>query len=78
MSKFKFVLNREGVRSLLKGPEMQTLILQKGNAVRNRCGEGYRHDVRVGQNRCNSMIWAETIRAKRSNRKHNTLLKAMR
>lgn len=78
MSKMKFNLNRSGVGSLLKSPEMQNVLTEHASAIRNRVGEGYEQDMFVGKNRANAMVSAETFEAKRDNMKNNTLLKAVR
>lgn len=78
MSKFKFKLRGEGVKELLKGEAMQGILDQQATDIRNRCGPGYEQDVRIGRKRANAMVWAETFKAKNSNKKNNTLLKAFR
>lgn len=77
MSNSKFVLNRAGVAQLLKSSEMQSGLKAKAKIIRERCGDGYEQDIYVGKNRANAMVSSETIKAKRSNSKHNTLLKAV-
>jgi len=78
MSKFKFVLNRAGVRQLMQSEEMQNILKEYATGIRNRCGEGYEQDIYIGKNRANAMVWADSIKAKRENLKHNTILKAVR
>lgn len=78
MGKLKVALNAAGVRELLKSSEMQDICREHATAARSRCGDGYETDVFVGKNRVNAMVWAESVRAKRENAKHNTLLKALR
>jgi len=78
MSKFEFKLNRAGVKELMKSPEMQSILTQKAAGIRNRCGDGFDQDIRVGKNRANAMIWAETPKAKQENAENNTILKAVR
>lgn len=78
MSKFKFELNRSGVRELLRSDEMQSLLNEKATGIRNRCGDGFDQDVMVGRNRANAMVWADSFTAKRKNLKENTILKAVR
>lgn len=77
MSKFKFKLNRSGVRELMKSTEMQSVLTSYASNIRNRCGNGYEQDIFVGQNRANAMITASSFKAKRDNLKNNTLLKAV-
>jgi len=78
MSKFEFKLNRAGVKELMKSPEMQSILTQKAAGIRNRCGDGFGQDIRVGKNRANAMVWAETPKAKQENSENNTILKAVR
>lgn len=78
MSKMQFKLNSSGVSSLLKSAEMQKVLEKKATDIKNRCGDGYEHDVYVGKNRANAMVRAETTKAKKDNYNNNTLLKAVR
>ena len=78
MSKFKFVLNRAGVRQLMQSTEMQSILKDKANNALNSLGEGYKSDTYVGKTRANAMVYADTYQAKRENLKHNTILKAVR
>ena len=76
MSKVRFVLNRAGVRELLKSEEMVTVIQEYASAVQNRAGDGYTADTQV-HNRAVGIVRAETHMAIRDNKKNNTLLKAL-
>jgi len=78
MSKVKFVLNSAGVRQLMQSEEMQSILKDKADAALNSLGEGYKSDIYIGKNRANAMVWADSIKAKRENLKHNTILKAVR
>lgn len=78
MSNMRFKLNRAGVRDLLKSPEMQAVLTDKANGIRNRAGDGYESDIYVGKTRANAMVYANSFQAKRDNKKHNTLLKAVK
>ncbi|MCR8969275.1 hypothetical protein [Facklamia sp. 7083-14-GEN3] len=78
MSKFKFKLNQEGVRDLLKSEEMQSILMEKASSARDRCGDGYSTSLHVGKNRANASVMAETIEARKDNSKNNTILKAVR
>lgn len=77
MSKLKFKLNFAGVGQLLKSAEMQAVLTEKASVIRNRAGDGFAQDVHVGKTRANAMVYADTYQAKRQNKKHNTLLKAV-
>lgn len=74
----KIVLNREGVRSLLKSGEMQAICNEHANAALSRLGPGYEVTSRVGKNRCNSEVAAVTRKAKKDNLENNSILKALR
>lgn len=78
MARMKFKLNRAGVRELLKSPEMQAVLTDKANGIRNRAGTGSESDIFVGKTRANAMVYADSYQAKRDNKKHNTLLKAVK
>ena len=77
--KFHFELNREGVAELMKSPEMVAMLREAAQNVRDATGmpEEYGQGIRVGKNRAWATVWPDTWRAKGSNRKHNTLLKAL-
>ena len=78
MSNFKFTLNRSGVAELMRSPEMQAILQDHASAIRNRCGSGYKQDIYVGRNRANASVIAKSAKAKRDNKKNNTILKAVR
>lgn len=78
MASLKFELNRSGVSQLLKSSEMQAVLTEKAQGIRERCGDGYETDTYVGKTRANAMVKAVSIKAKRDNMKNNTLLKAVR
>ncbi|HEP1801721.1 TPA: hypothetical protein VB870_001455 [Streptococcus suis] len=78
MASMKFKLNSAGVRELMKSPEMQAVLTDKANAIRNRAGDGYESDIYVGKARANAMVYADSFKAKRDNKKNNTLLKAVK
>ena len=78
MSKFKFKLNRQGVREFLRSEAMQQLLLQRATEIKNRAGDGYEVSTFAGKNRANATVKAATVKAKKDNKKNNTLLKAVR
>lgn len=78
MSKFKFELNRAGVRVLMQSDEMQGVLKDKADNALNSLGEGYKSDSRVGKNRANAMVYADTYQAKADNMRNNSILKAVR
>ena len=77
MNKYKFELNSEGVKELLKSAEMQAVLNEYASSVSNIAGNGYTVSKFVGKNRANVSIKAVTRKAKKDNLKNNTLLKAL-
>lgn len=78
MAKTKVVLNRSGIRELLRSREMLAFVEAQAEAMLRRCGSGYERDSFVGKNRVNAMIWPSSFKAQRDNQKNNTILKAMK
>lgn len=78
MSKFKFILNRQGVSQLLKGEEMLGLLKTHAESVRTKAGEGYEVSTYVGKSRANASVKVADSRSYRDNLKNNTLLKALK
>ncbi len=78
MSNVKIKLNRSGIRELLQSSAMQQICREHAEKAKARCGDGYEMDSRVGRNRANAMIWANTPAARRDNMKNNTILKALK
>lgn len=77
MAQSKFVLNREGVRELLRSKEMADICLEYANRAQGRLGAGYEVTTHTGTNRVNAEIAAATYAAKRDNSKNNSILKAV-
>lgn len=77
MSNVKFVLNREGVRELLRSKEMMDICSEYANSALARLGSGYEVTTHTGTNRVNAEVSAETFAAKRENLKSNSILKAV-
>ena len=77
MANFKFVLNREGVRDLLRSKEMMDICSDYANSALGRLGSCYEVTTHTGANRVNAQVAAETFAAKRENLKSNTILKAV-
>lgn len=74
----KFILNRAGVRELMQSEEMQEILIEKGSAAVSRLGPGYDYNLHIGKTRANVNVYADSIKAKRQNAKHNTILKAVK
>ena len=74
---YKFELNKEGVRQLLSGSKMQNIVSAYGERVQKAAGEEYDVDVKSNKDRCFVRVSPSTPHAYNSDRKHNTLLKAL-
>lgn len=77
MSKVKIKLNSQGVRELLKSPEIASACEEQARAVAARAGSGYEVEQRNYPERTGFVVSAETDEARRDNLKNNTLLKAL-
>ena len=78
MSKMKFELNSSGVSDLLRSKEIQAILLDKGNEISERAGDGFEKKVSPGQKRANATVSTTDIKSMAKNAKDNTLLKALR
>ena len=78
MGKVQVELNSEGVRELLRSPEMAAICQAQARAIAGRAGNGYSVSTYTGTTRVNASVMAETQEAIRDNLKNNTLLKAVR
>lgn len=77
MAKVKFVLNRSGVREILRSKEMMDICKEYADKAQQSLGDGYEVTTHTGTNRVNAMIAAESYAAKRENLKENTIIKAV-
>lgn len=77
MAKVIIKLNPSGVKAMLRSKEMKEICLEHAEAIRQRCGEGYKTDSYIGPNRCNASIWPASYQAKKDNSKNDTLIRAM-
>ena len=82
-SKVKFEHNSSGYIELMKSQEMQNVLSQYGEQVKNsanssgHAGDSYESSTSVGPTRANVKVYPENQHAARSNSKYNTLLKAL-
>lgn len=74
----RVVLNKKGVRQLLRSEEVGKYIADQAAGIASRAGAGYSYDKYVGRNRCNSSVFPTTEEAWKDTLKNNTLLKAVR
>lgn len=77
MSKVKFKVNRDGVRSLLNSKEMQNIVSGHAAQKAKSAGHGYDSTTFRAGTRVVGKVYADTWAAKRDNAKNNTLLKVL-
>lgn len=75
MSKVEIELNREGVRQLMRSPEMQAILKAQAETIKDHCGEGY--EAYVAQARAVAIVGTATEAAINDNSDNNTILKAV-
>lgn len=73
----KLVLNKRGVRQLLRSEDMMGVCEKLANEALEQLGKGYSVNKKVGKNRVNVEITADSYEAKLRNNKDNTILKAL-
>lgn len=78
MAKYKFELNRSGVRALLRSDEMKTMLKAKADAAAKACGDGYEAGSYVMPTRAVARVSAVSVQAKQENLGNNTILKALK
>lgn len=73
----KIELNSEGVRDLLRSPEMLAVCEEHAQEAVSRLGDGYEVSSYTGRNRVNASVVAVTREAIAENSADNTVLKAV-
>lgn len=77
MATVKVELNSEGIRTLLKGSEVEQMMGDHAAKVADRAGSGYRHDTKQMSGRVIASAYADTEEARKDSMDNNTLLKAL-
>ena len=75
--KNRFVLNRSGVKQMLKSSEIRGVCEQYATDIVGRLGAGYEVSTHTGRNRVNASVAAVTYKAKREVMENNSILKAV-
>lgn len=70
-------LNSDGVRDLLRSPEMLAICEEQAQKAVARLGDGYEVNSYTGSGRVNASVVAVTEEAIRENSRENTVLKAV-
>lgn len=75
--KVEFELDINGLRELMKGPEMQAVLQEAGDAVASGAGGDYGVRVHVADYVAIANVFPESQEAAKDNYENNTLLKAL-
>lgn len=78
MGKVKIVLNRSGVRGLLKSSEAGDMCMEFAHQVQGRAGEHYNAEIRRYPERTGAAIYPADSDGYYDNLKNNTLLRALK
>lgn len=76
--KVRVVLNRSGVRALLRSDDLRQACADHAGKALAKLGDGYETNTYTGKTRANAMIWASSARARQDARKNNTIWKAVK
>ena len=80
---FRYVPKKSGFKQMFNSQEMCSLCTQQANAIARRANgmygaSGYEVSPgRPGKNRCHAIVYTGDKHSVNSNRRHNTLLKAL-
>lgn len=77
MGKVVVQMNHDGMRELLKSPELEQFMGEQAKKLADACGEGYAWDTKQMPTRVIASAYTETMDAMRDNAANNTLLKAL-
>ena len=77
MSKVKFELNLKGLNELMKSPEMQKILDDKGEQAARAAGTDYDKRTHLGDYTAITNVYPTTKEAAIDNAENNTLLKAL-
>ena len=69
--------NHSGLEELLRGPIAQSEVNSFSNQIARRAGKGYTWNALQGKSRYRSIVFADTIGAKRREARQNNLLRAL-
>lgn len=78
MSKVKVILNRGGVRALLKSPEAAQICMQHAIATQAAAGSDYEAAARHYPERNGAAVHPANYAGYRDNMENNTLLRSLR
>ena len=77
MADFKFELDLNGLREIMKSPEMQSALSEAGAAVASAAGGEYGHKGRIASYVALELVYPDSKEAAKENYETNSLLKAI-
>lgn len=77
MAKLKIVLNRRGVRELLRSQEVRRDLERRAEAIANAAGPGHLVDSQVGKNRARASVRTDSIDAMIAEATNRNLTRAL-
>lgn len=77
MARPRVVLNRAGVRSLLRSEEVRSDLERRARSVSRAAGDGYEMDSEVGRNRARASVRTATTEAVWDNAENRSLARAL-
>lgn len=77
MGKIKVELNSEGVREMLKSPEVEKMCMDIANSAVAKLGADYKAEARHYPERTAAVVLPTTYQAKKDAMEHSVILKAL-
>ena len=77
MSNYKFELNRDGVKAIMKSAEMKAILDETAHHIAESAEGDYKVDSLTGRTRSNAEVSCASTETYYDNLRNNTLLKAM-
>ena len=77
MAKVEFKLDINGLRELMKGPEMQAVLQEAGETVASIAGDDYGSRVHVADYTAIANVYPDSKEAAKEVHENNSLLKAL-
>lgn len=78
MAKVKIVLNKEGVKQLLRSQEAGAICMEHANRIRESAGQDYAAEARHYPERTGAAVFPANADGYFDNMKNNTLLRSMK
>lgn len=77
MSNVRIVLNRRGVRDLLRSREIAADLTRRAERIASAAGPGHRVESEIGPNRARAAVITDTVDAMVAEATHRTLTRAL-